>query len=55
MNYDIHIWVDAEEGYETHIYIKCSNESKVNHYYHWDSLLLWEFDNIKMAKKVIIK
>jgi hypothetical protein len=53
--YMVQIWVDAEEGCETHIYIKRSDEPRSHHYYHWDSLLLWEDATIIGASTVVVK
>ena len=50
----VQIWVDAEEGCETHFYIKRSDESKSCHYYHWDSLLLWHDLDIIHASTVVV-
>lgn len=47
----VRIWVDAEYGCDTHIYISI-NGGNALHYYHWDSLLLWHDTDIINAERV---
>lgn len=52
--FDVHIWIDAESDFDTHIYVKRSNDAKVLHYYHWDSMLLWQLEDMLQAERVFV-
>lgn len=52
--YTVRIWVDAEEGCQTHIYIQRSDD-KPQHYFHWDHMLLWHDTDIIHARSVTVR